>query len=125
MSFILFVVSIIVFLPLSIINIILVIFKGGNLSNYFKETAIDIDRFGNRNLRTLLNETLQKNGYKFGDERETISSALGKNKRDNTLTKTGIIICDILDYLDKNHCIKSIKKLWNRIITNILSVAYL
>ena len=111
MSFILFVVSIIVFLPLSIINIILVIFKGGNVSNYFKETAIDIDRFGNRNLRTLLNETLQKNGYKFGDERETISSALGKNKRDNTLTKTGIIICDILDYLDKNHCIKSIKQL--------------
>ena len=111
MSFILFVVSIIVFLPLSIINIILVIFKGGNLSNYFKETAIDIDRFGNRNFRTLLNETLQKNGYKFGDERETISSALGKNKIMNTLTKTGIIICDILDYLDKNHCIKSIKKL--------------
>jgi len=111
MSFILFVVSIVVFLPLSIINIILVIFKGGNLSNYFKETAIDIDRFGNRNLRTLLNETLQKNGYKFGDERETISSALGKNKRDNTLTKTGIIICDILDYLDENHCIKSIKEI--------------
>ena len=111
MSFILFVVSIIVFLPLSLINIILVIFKGGNLSNYFKETAIDIDRFGNRNLRTLLNKTLQKNGYKFGDERETISSALGKNKRDNTLTKTGIIICYILDYLDENHCIKSIKKL--------------
>lgn len=111
MSFILFVVSIVVFLPLSVINIILVIFKGGNLSNYFKETAIDIDRFGNRNLRTLLNETLQKNGYKFGDERETISSALGKNKKNNTLTKTGIIICDILDYLDENHCIKSIKKL--------------
>ena len=111
MSFILFVVSIIVFLPLSVINIFLVILKGGNLSNYFKETAIDIDRFGNRNLRTLLNETLQKNGYKFGDERETISSALGKNKRDKTLTKTGIIICNILDYLDKNHCINSIKEL--------------
>lgn len=111
MSFILFVVSIVVFLPLSVINIILVIFKGGNLSNYFKETAIDIDRFGNRNLRTLLNETLQKNGYKFGDYRETISSALGKNKRDNTLTKMGIVICNILDFLDENHCIKSIKQL--------------
>ena len=110
-NFILFLVAIIVFLPLSVINIILVIFKGGNLSNYFKETAIDIDRFGNRNLRTLLNSTLQNNGYKFGDERETISSALGKNKIQNTLTKIGIIICDILDYLDKNHCIKSIKEL--------------
>jgi hypothetical protein len=111
MNFILFLVSIIVFLPLSLINIILVVFKGGNVSDYFLETAIDIDRFGNRNFRTLLNTTLQKNGYKFGDERETISSALGKNKRDNTLTKTGITICNILDYLDNNHCLKSIKQL--------------
>jgi hypothetical protein len=107
MEFILFVVAIIVFLPLSVINYFLVKDKSG----YFKETAIDIDRFGNRNFRTLLNTTLQKNGYKFGDERETISSALGKNKRDNTLTKTGITICNILDYLDKNHCLKSIKQL--------------
>jgi hypothetical protein len=107
MDFILFVVAIIVFLPLSVINYFLVKNKNG----YFKETAIDIDRFGNRNFRTLLNKTLQKNGYKFGDERETISSALGKNKRDNTLTKTGITICNILDYLDNNHCLKSIKKL--------------
>ena len=111
MSFILFLVAIIVFIPLSIINIILVIFKGGNVSDYFLETAIDIDRFGNRNFRTLLNTTLQKNGYKFGDYRETISSALGKNKRDKTLTKSGIAICSILDFLDKNHCIKSIKQL--------------
>jgi len=77
------------FLPLSVINYFLVKDKSG----YFKETAIDIDRFGNRNFRTLLNRTLQNNGYKFGDERETISSALGKNKRDNTLTKTGKTIC--------------------------------
>ncbi len=111
MNFILFLVAIIVFLPLSLINIILVILKGGSVSNYFLETAIDIDRFGNRNFRTLLNTTLQRNGYKFGDERETISSALGKNKRDNTLTKTGITICNILDYLDNNHCLKSIKEL--------------
>ena len=111
MNFLLFLVAIIVFLPLSLINIILVIFKGGNVSDYFLETAIDIDRFGNRNFRTLLNTTLQKNGYKFGDERETISSALGKNKVMNTLTKSGIAICDILDFLDKDHCIKSIKQL--------------
>ena len=110
-NFILFISAIVVFLPLSVINIILVIFKGGNLSNYFLETAIDIDRFGNRNFRTLLNTTLQKDGYKFGDYRETISSALGKNKRDKTLTKSGIAICNILDFLDKNHCIKSIKQL--------------
>jgi len=107
MEFILFVVAIIVFLPLSVINYFLVKDKSG----YFKETAIDIDRFGNRNFRTLLNKTLQNNGYKFGDARETISSALGKNKRDNTLTRTGETICNILDYLDENHCLKSIKEL--------------
>jgi hypothetical protein len=110
-NFLLLLVAIVLFLPLSIINIFLVVFKGGNVSDYFKETAIDIDRFGNRNFRTLLNITLQESGYKFGDERETISSALGKNKRDGTLTKTGITLCSILDFLDNNHCIKSIKEL--------------
>ena len=63
----------------------------------------------NREFRTLWNKTLKKeNGYKFGAEDETISSALGKNQRDNTLTKTGKKLVWILDKIDKNHCIKSI-----------------
>lgn len=41
---------------------------------------------------------------------ETISGVLGKNERDNTLSKTGKILVWILNKLDKNHCFKSIDK---------------
>jgi hypothetical protein len=115
MGILLYFVAIILYVPLTIINTILVLSKYGwkfkTIDDYFFQTAVDIDRFANRNFRTLWNETLQKNGYQFGDERETVSSALGKNKRDNTLTQTGKILCDLLDRLDENHCIKSIKEL--------------
>ena len=115
MGIILFLVAISLFLPLTIINFFCVVLKYGfkwkTINGFFNQTAIDIDRFGNRNFRTLLNMTLQKEGYQFGNINETISSALGKNKRDNTLTKTGLILCFILDSLDENHCIKSIQEL--------------
>ena len=116
MGILLYLIALILFVPLTIINFFVVLFKYGAkwkvVDEFFHQTAVDIDRFGNRNFRTLLNATLRKeNGYKFGDERETISSALGKNKRDKTLTKTGKILCSILDFLDENHCLKSIKEL--------------
>ena len=115
MGILLYFVAIILYLPLTVVNTILVLNKYGwkfkTIDDYFFQTAVDIDKFANRNFRTLWNETLQKNGYHFGDERETVSSALGKNKRDNTLTQTGKILCDILDRIDENHCIKSIKEL--------------
>jgi hypothetical protein len=116
MEFLVFIIALILFIPLTILNLIAVgikyKFKWKVLEDYFLETAIDIDRFGNRNFRTLLNSTLiTKQGYKFGDLRETISSALGKNKLKNTLTKAGKVLCVILDFLDENHCIKSIQQL--------------
>lgn len=116
MGVLLFFIAVILYLPLTVINLFAVLYKYGvsfkTANDYFKETAIDIDRFGNRNFRTLLNMTLKtKDGYKFGNERETISSALGKNKINNTLTKTGVVLCKILCIFDDNHCIKSIKQL--------------
>jgi len=115
MGILLYFIALILFVPLTIINFFVVLFNYGlkwiTINQFFHETAVDIDRFGNRNFRTLWNVTLKlKNGYKFGDDRETISSALGKNKRDNTLSKTGNILCVVLDFLDENHCIKSIKE---------------
>jgi hypothetical protein len=94
-----------------VINWICVAFQHGLSNEYFKQTAIDIDRFGNHNFRCFLNATMQFNGYEFGDVRETISSALGKNQRDGTLTNFGKSICFILDTIDPKHCQKSIKKL--------------
>jgi hypothetical protein len=104
---ILFLIAYILMLPLTIINFFIVRDKG-----YFKSTAINIDMFGNREFRSTWNKFLIKeDGYKFGDSRETISSALGKNKLKGTLTKTGEVLCWILDAIDNNHCVKSIKEL--------------
>jgi hypothetical protein len=94
----------VLFLPLSIINYFCVKNKKG----YFKQTALNLDKFGNREFRAFLNFSMQKNGYQFGNPNETISSALGKNERDNTLNKCGRILVKILDIIDKNHCKKSI-----------------
>jgi len=82
----------------------------GRLSDYFFDTALSIDQLGNVACKELFNDTLIKNNSqnRFGDPDETISSVLGKNKRDGTLTKTGIALSWILDKLDKNHVIKSI-----------------
>jgi hypothetical protein len=108
MSFLLYIAAYLLYLPLSILNFILVKDKKG----YFISSAITIDKLANREFRTLWNKTLKKKqGYSFGAYDETISRALGKNKRDGTLSKTGEIICNILDFLDENHCIKSINKI--------------
>ena len=104
---ILFIIAYLLLFPLTILNYFCV-----RKSGYFRDTASNIDRFANREFRAMLNKFLKTpQGYLFGDERETISSALGKNQRDNTLTKAGRALCAILDYLDKDHCKKSIQQL--------------
>ena len=106
MGFILFLVAYILYLPLTFVNWLIVKNKKG----YFRSSAISLDKFANREFRTLWNTTLRlESGYAFGKIDETISSALGKNQRDNTLTKTGKILVWILDKLDENHSIKSIQ----------------
>jgi len=102
---ILFFVAYVLFLPLTIINFFFVENKKG----YFLSSATNLDKFANREFRTLLNKTLiTDKGYKFGNIEETISSALGKNEMDGTLTKAGKILVWVLDKFDKNHCFKSI-----------------
>ncbi len=77
--------------------------------NYNRELAIVKDVMGNVAGRFLFNDILRKeNGYLFGKRYETISSALGKNKRANKLTWIGCMIACILDAIDKDHCEKSI-----------------
>ena len=109
---ILLLIALTLFIPLTVLNVFLVLKKRPTLKQldgYFYQTAFDIDRFGNHNFRTLLNATLiLESGYKFGDFRETISSVLGKNQRDGTLSVTGKGIVYLLDSLDENHCQKSI-----------------
>jgi len=105
MGFFLFIIAYLLYWPLTIINFFFVENKKG----YFKSSAITIDKLANREFRTLWNKTLKtENGYKFGSKNETISSALGKNQRDNTLTKTGGKLVWLLGKIEKNHCLISI-----------------
>ena len=99
-------------IPLTIINMIFVSKKNHSIDGYFRNTALNIDIWANREFRAFWNGAMRKeNGYLFGVVGETISSALGKNQRDKTLTNCGEILVAILDFLDKNHCIKSIKEI--------------
>jgi hypothetical protein len=107
MGVLLFTIAYVLYLPLTLINYYFV----KNKKDYFKSSAISLDRFGNREFRTLFNKVLiLENGYQFGNITETISGVLGKNERDNTLTKAGKILVWILDKLDKGHAFNSIDK---------------
>ena len=110
MNLLLFLFAWILIPPLTVWNLIVVYQKNGSVKGYFRGTALSLDIWANREFRTLWNVKLRiENGYEFGREGETISSALGKNQRDNTLSKTGKLLVKILDFLDENHCQKSMK----------------
>jgi len=107
MGFLLFILAYIFYLPLSLINWLFVKNKKG----YFESSAINLDKFGNREFRTLFNKVLiLEDGCKFGNINETISSVLGRNELMGTLSKLGIILVWLLDKIDKDHCFKSIEK---------------
>lgn len=116
MGFILFLIASLLYPILTIINIFFVLAKYRNknsffktINEYFRQTALDIDRYGNHNFRTLWNATMITNeGYQFGNIVETISSVLGKNQLNGTLSKTGLTLVKILDLLEENHCINAI-----------------
>ena len=110
MNLLLFLFAWILIPPLTVWNLIIVNRKFGNTKDYFRSTALSIDIWANFEFRTLWNTKLRiDSGYEFGKENETISSALGKNQRDNTLTNCGKILVAILDFFDENHCENSIR----------------
>ena len=115
-NFILVILAKVLYLAVEPINFIYVIFvkkkfTWKRLNGYFREEAVAIDRFGNSQYRSLLNALfVTENGYHHGNINETISSVLGKNQRDETLTKLGKLLVKILDLMDKNHCLESINE---------------
>jgi hypothetical protein len=79
------------------------------IGEYFLKIAISIDQLGNVLMQHLLNLIwIKKGGYKFGNRDETISSALGRNKKLGTLTTFGRSIDRILDLIDPDHSLNSI-----------------
>lgn len=95
------------FLPLTIWNYWYV----ENKSGYFFSSALNLDIYANREFRTLWNKRLitADSKHKFGKVGESISSVLGKNERDGTLTKEGKKLVSLLNRIDKNHSFKSIQ----------------
>lgn len=87
------------------------LFKNGlkGVGEYFLKIAISIDQLGNVMMQHLLNILWVKKGrYNFGNRDETISSALGRNKKLDTLTRFGNAIDRLLDTIDPNHSLNSI-----------------
>jgi hypothetical protein len=79
------------------------------LGDYLLQIAISIDQLGNVMMQHLLNVLwIKKDGYRFGNRDETISSALGRNKNLGTLTLLGRGVDRILDVIDTNHSLNSI-----------------
>lgn len=87
------------------------LFKKGfsGLGEYFLKIAISIDQLGNVVMQYLLNLLwIKKEGYKFGNRDETISSALGRNKKLGLLTGFGKFIDAVLDTIEREHSLNSI-----------------
>jgi hypothetical protein len=118
-SILLFIIAVIlgcITIPIGIVSSFFILIYKANiaawwnkLGEYFLIFSIAIDVAGNVALGPLFNLIMiKKNGYKFGNRKETISSVLGKNKKLNTLTKKGLILSNILDKIDPNHVLDSI-----------------
>ena len=81
----------------------------GEFHRYNMDLAIAKDQYGNVICQYVFNHLLiKKTGYKFGNADETVSSVIGKNKLNNTLTFLGRTLDNILDFFDENHSVKSI-----------------
>src|SRR5680860_1506515 len=79
------------------------------IGEYLLKIAISFDQLGNVIMQHLLNTLWVKKGrYNFGNRDETISSALGRNKKLGTLTGLGNNIDKLLDDIDPNHSLNSI-----------------
>ena len=72
--------------------------------------ALAIDHLGNVVCRDLFDDIFRtRQGYAFGNIKETISAVLGRNHLRDTLTAAGELLVAVLDAIDENHVIKAIK----------------
>ena len=106
-NLILFLVAVFLFIIIFPISLIYLVFDV--LFEMFGKLAIILDFAGNVLLARIFNDwAIEKGGYEFGKTGETISSALGKNQKRGKLTVMGKNLCKVLDYIEENHCEKSI-----------------
>ncbi len=78
---------------------------------WFYRTARAIDVFANVNGAEFFNAIfIIDKGYRFGNPQETISSVIGKNQRDDTLSLAGKSLRWMLDQISPYHCLNSINE---------------
>ncbi|MRJ09149.1 hypothetical protein EDL99_09800 [Ornithobacterium rhinotracheale] len=78
------------------------------MAGYFRESAYRWDCFGCSELRTLWNCTLKtKQGKEFGKRGLSLSSDLGMQEVDGTMSKTGAVLNCSLFLIERNHCRKA------------------
>lgn len=112
LTFLLFLVAICVFILLAPLGVIYVLlFKRKQLHSYWWDSAITTNQAGNVINGPLFNLLLitRNSVHKFGNPDEMVSSVLGKNKREKTLTWTGMFFAWVLNRIDKNHVERAIE----------------
>lgn len=98
----------VVLLPIGFVfQVVTTLFK--SINKYLFTIAKSIDQLGNVVCADLLNYTMIKGGYRFGNEDVTISHVLGMNKKLNTLTYTGKLLSKLLNLIEKDHVEKAIE----------------
>ena len=104
-NFIIFLVALIlsaIIMPIAFIYSLTTRF--GWLGAYFWQVALSFDQTGNTVCQHLFNDLfIRPEGYRMGNEDETISSVLGKNKKTATLYPLGLGLVWILNKIDENH----------------------
>lgn len=79
------------------------------IGDFCLKVAISVDQLGNVIMQHLLNISLiVKGGYRFGNRDETISSVIGKNKTNGTLSFLGRFLDTILEIIESKHSLNSI-----------------
>lgn len=131
--FVLYMLLTLLYIPFTIINMIIVLIKYRNkpedktLNNYMLGEIKEIDIFAGNSFRTLFNILMLKKKpldlskpitedvkplsyhYKFGThKRETISSVAGKNEKVNLLTRFGSFTSKICNLFESKHYFKAI-----------------
>ena len=117
MLFLLAVVLSVLLMPLGFIYGIIRLWAKADFKKWFVKfgkylfvIAVSIDQLGNVIMQEMFDDLLIKPyGYKFGNEDETISSVIGKNKLMNTLTSAGKFLDWILNIFEKDHSVKNIE----------------
>ncbi|MGQ3578406.1 hypothetical protein, partial [Ornithobacterium rhinotracheale] len=78
------------------------------MADYFRESAYRWDVFGCSELRALWNCTLKtKEGKEFGKRGLSLSSDLGMQEVNGSMSRTGAVLNCSLFLIERNHCRKA------------------